>query len=499
MPLNNFRHIPCGEAIPANNPHAISMSLPRIADVIGYEEQDPELLQRLQAGYPRFFMNHMLRMAMNHVRNALDIPSCYEIVPVSSIKAIQKIEQLLGSSFNALEKDGLFFIVIDCDSRHLIPLRKFIQHSGLLPSSRRAEAYLLKHGILTQEFQEPRVESNTAVKLIQSTLADAYGQVDTNDIVLSNSGMTATYAVFSSLQKLQQKRNRTCFVQYGWLYIDTMEIIKKYSNNHYLITNISQTDVLEQWLSVHHTTVAAIFTELPNNPMMQFVDLPKLYRIAKKYQIPLVIDGTLGTPFNLELISYADIAVESLTKFACGSGSLMMGCIVLRQNSIWAKSCKEFLPEYNEPPFVKEIQHLGACMASYQQRASVISENTSNLIPYFVRKKQIKHIFSALSEDTLENFCKVRKSEQAIPGLVSIVFDRPLSHYYDRLMLPKGPSLGNNFTVAMPYFYLAHWDLIKSIKGREKLLQLGVQPDLLRISVGTEPIDELIDVFEKVF
>ena len=86
-----------------------------------------------------------------------------------------------------------------------------------------------------------------------------------------------------------------------------------------------------------------------------------------------------------------------------------------------------------------------------------------------------------------------------MPGVVSVVFDRPLAYYYDRLMLPKGPSLGNNFTLAMPYFYMAHWDVIKQEEGRQSMLKLGLNPDLLRISIGLEPIDELIGVFEKLF
>lgn len=86
-----------------------------------------------------------------------------------------------------------------------------------------------------------------------------------------------------------------------------------------------------------------------------------------------------------------------------------------------------------------------------------------------------------------------------MPGIVSVVFDKPLVYYYDRLMLSKGPSLGNNFTLAMPYFYLAHWDLVNHDAGRKALLNLGLEPELLRISIGLEPIDQLIGVFEKVF
>ncbi|WP_461638967.1 hypothetical protein [Labilibaculum euxinus] len=49
----------------------------------------------------------------------------------------------------------------------------------------------------------------------------------------------------------------------------------------------------------------------------------------------------------------------------------------------------------------------------------------------------------------------------------------------------------------MPYFYLAHCDLIKTKEGRKLLAKKGINWELVRISVGTEPIEELISIFEK--
>jgi hypothetical protein len=51
----------------------------------------------------------------------------------------------------------------------------------------------------------------------------------------------------------------------------------------------------------------------------------------------------------------------------------------------------------------------------------------------------------------------------------------------------------------MAYFYVAHWDVLKKDGGRQELLKLGLNPDLLRISIGMEPIDEIVGVFENLF
>ena len=85
-----------------------------------------------------------------------------------------------------------------------------------------------------------------------------------------------------------------------------------------------------------------------------------------------------------------------------------------------------------------------------------------------------------------------------MPGFISILFDQKLHHYYDQLRLPKGPSFGTEFTLAMPYVYLAHFDLLHTPEGRNYLESIGLKSELLRISVGTEPIDEIIRVFEEL-
>jgi cystathionine gamma-synthase len=78
------------------------------------------------------------------------------------------------------------------------------------------------------------------------------------------------------------------------------------------------------------------------------------------------------------------------------------------------------------------------------------------------------------------------------------VFDKELAYYYDRMRLPKGPSFGTEFSLAMPYIYLAHYELIRSAEGRKKLADINIHPELLRISVGTEDIEELVKVFTEI-
>ncbi len=131
-------------------------------------------------------------------------------------------------------------------------------------------------------------------------------------------------------------------VQLGWLYLDTMNIVNHYFEESKIFYDITNLDNLENFLKENGLKVSAIVTEIPTNPLVQTVDLEKLKNLCKFYNIPLVIDSTFATPYNLNLNSYADIYVESLTKFACGNADVLMGAIILSKNSKISHISQEF-------------------------------------------------------------------------------------------------------------------------------------------------------------
>ena len=73
-----------------------------------------------------------------------------------------------------------------------------------------------------------------------------------------------------------------------------------------------------------------------------------------------------------------------------------------------------------------------------------------------------------------------------------------MAQCYDALNFSKGPSLGTEFTLAMPYTYLAHYDLLQTEEGKKFLEEAGLDARIIRISVGIEPIEDIINEFEKI-
>ncbi len=68
----------------------------------------------------------------------------------------------------------------------------------------------------------------------------------------------------------------------------------------------------------------------------------------------------------------------------------------------------------------------------------------------------------------------------------------PMDRFYDAVRLPKGPSFGMTTTLLCPFIQLAHYDLVTSEAGRAELAAAGLSPDLMRLSVGTEPVEAIV-------
>ena len=76
--------------------------------------------------------------------------------------------------------------------------------------------------------------------------------------------------------------------------------------------------------------------------------------------------------------------------------------------------------------------------------------------------------------------------------MISFTLKGPLAKFHDAVRRPKGPSFGMTTILISPFIYLAHYDLVTSATGRAELAAHGLSPELPRLSVGTEPVDDII-------
>lgn len=278
----------------------------------------------------------------------------------------------------------------------------------------------------------------------------------------------------------------------GHCYIDTLELLERCAASVYVHNDIHDLQGLENYLEQQAQHIALVFIESVSNPLLEVADLPALYRMCRQFGIPFLVDATFSPGFIATVYQHADVIVESLTKFASGHADILAGSIVTVNPEVLTVA--DCLP-YREAPAIYDTARLALEIKDYRNRLEKVSRNTKLLTAYF---RQFSHVIDRIhvASDS-EAYNRIRK-DSLEPGLISLVFRDDLSLYYDRLPLAKGPSLGTDFTLVMPYVYLAHYEACKDEKAYAELLQAGLNKNMIRISVGTEPIEEITRAFDTV-
>ncbi len=145
MNKNFFEAIPCGETLPIKNIHAVSVSMPTMQEVIDYEEQTPQSLEKIKSGYPRFMLHPYLKQLAIFIKKKYKISNDYEVVVLSSQKAVELISDKYFIH-NKIEIDEPFgVILVQNGTSQLQKVLMYIQHVGCNLSSRLAQDYLYKH------------------------------------------------------------------------------------------------------------------------------------------------------------------------------------------------------------------------------------------------------------------------------------------------------------------------------------------------------------------
>lgn len=496
MTKNPYRNIACGKSIPPNNVHAISVSLPTIQNVYSYEENKNNWRNCMETGYPRFFCHPYETMVIAHFKANFSISKEKSLLLFPSKSSCQLVINFFNLKLDEYELNGIYVLAIDPKNQIYKKICNFIQHTGYKVFSRQLEDFLLNLKLVNNP-QKEELFSDDPEQHVKKELQNQF-QLDNNqNIKLFSSGMNAIYSIFEGINKIQKEKNANIFIQYGWLYTDTINILKKYSDAYFEVISVYDEKELLFHIDSNKGRIAAVFTEIPTNPFLHTPNLPFLYSRLSKLNIPLIVDGTIGTCVNMNYLPYCDFAIESLTKFASGLADVMAGCVVSNPNSNWVKNNSVDLQPYQQELYRKDLERIAFQISGMESRVQSIRKNVFELANFFESHPAVKTVNWSHNEKNKANYSIIEKEENNYSGLISIEFDGPIEKFYNALELPKGPSLGTEFTLVMPYFYLAHYDLVKSEAGRKLLREKKINWELVRISIGTEPIKELISIFEK--
>ena len=196
----------------------------------------------------------------------------------------------------------------------------------------------------------------------------------------------------------------------------------------------------------------------------------------------------MASPKNAKVSAHADVVINSLTKYANWEGDVMMGSAVFPKKSAVGLKIKELALQYRTKPFQQDMERTAEQIPFYDNFIERTNESQQEIVEFLLSHPKIKKVYWAYQNSTGTNYRKIAGDGK--PGcVVSFEIKGDFRKFYDNLELLKSPSFGTEFSLCCPYIYLAHYDLITSETGRDKLEKAGLSPNLLRLSVGLEEPD----------
>ncbi len=476
-----------GLAIPDSD-HAVSVCLPRWDDVIGYEEGDAAVLDALEGGYPRFVAHPLVAELCEaaasefakHNEGTLVFPSL-----ASAWRAADFVKRHGGQSVRLESYGWGDLTVLICKEADWQLAWKCWQHGGEIVSSRLAESALSDAPLS----QEAAASGDTAREIIRQRVASFYPGCTAGDVFLFSSGMAAIFAVHRALT---EPRPGLPTIQIEFPYIDAFKVQERFGNGgviDFSLTDSGGVDEVTHWLQ-SNPSAAAVFTELPSNPLLRSADLARLAPLLRAAKIPLVVDDTVATSVNVEALRFADIVTSSLTKAFSGAGDVAGGAVVLRPDLPGRDGIRDSLiaAEQASPLFARDATVLEINSRHYRERVEASNENAASVVECLQNLPQVERIWYPTLE-TPDFYDAVRYPEGGTGALISFVLkggEPAAKAFYDRIALSKGPSLGTDFSLLCPYTLLAHYGELPWAEAR------GVRRDLLRLSVGLEDEEDLL-------
>ncbi len=351
--------------------------------------------------------------------------------------------------------------------------------------------------------------SNPTTSILETRIAELEGGIG---CIATSSGMGAISATIMALLKSGEH-----LVSASGIFGGTISLFDKTLKRFGVDTTFVDSDEAEDFESAVNEKTKAIFIEAIGNPKMNVVDIPGIAEVARKHNIPLILDNTLISPYILKgYESEADIVIHSSTKYINGHGTAMGGLLTDTGRYDWSSGSfddiRELSKEYRNLAFLVWVRNLiyrdlGCCPSPVNSffmlqgletlcfRMEKHVENARRLAKWLEENKDVKWV----------NY----------PGL-------PSSPYYGRVEKLFNGKGGGLLTFGLgsrekAFRFINSLEIAKNLAnlGDAKTLvihpastifhefsdeereAMGVTEDMIRVSVGIENIEDIIGDFDK--
>lgn len=314
------------------------------------------------------------------------------------------------------------------------------------------------------------------------------------------------------------------------IYGGTYNLLEHTLPDYGITTTFVDPDDISNFENAIQDNTKLLYIETLGNPNSNVADIEEIAKIAHKHKIPLVVDNTFATPYLVRPIEYgADIVVHSATKFIGGHGTAIGGVIVDSGKFDWIGSGKfpslvEPNPSYHGVSFAKDV---GAAAFVTKIRAILLRDTGATISPFhaflFLQGLETlslrveRHTENALKVvEYLNNHPQVEKVNH--PSLASSEQKR----LYDKYFPNGGGSIftfeikGDDTTAKKFIDHLEIFSLLANVAdvkslvihpastthsqlSDEEKLEQGIRPNTIRLSIGTEHIDDIISDLDEAF
>ncbi|ERP32020.1 PLP-dependent transferase [Chitinivibrio alkaliphilus] len=480
-----YSPIPCGTPIPFDTPHAFSVSLPTYQDVADYEESAGDIFTKVRQAYPRIIQHPLVSQLTEEIRRIYDRDNHYALL-LPSRAAFDEVCRLWKKTPTFYEHRGSLLLALFSSSQERYSFFTIMKWCGYMIFSREAERILKGHS------QPSPAEQQQEKQIITDVLREGYGPGKT---ILTNSGMNAFYSVFAAVKDAAAHTHRDTVIQFGWLYTDSISILRSFAPRHHQIPRVTDLHTLRTALAYEGDRVMAIVTETVSNPLLHTPNFTALKELCREYGCWLIVDNTFATPWNVDISSAADCIIESMTKYAVGTGDTMAGAVFVPAESSFSETILSDVAKRSIPLQHEDLLRCAQGIRSYGARMQRVNEVCKQIAAFLRHHPAVESVYSVYSE-TAENYGAIARHDEAYGGVLTFAVRGDFAIFYDSLCLPKGPSLGTDFPLLMSYTLLAHWDLVQK-EGQKELSQAGISPWLLRLSVGTYDPDRTIAALKR--
>lgn len=314
------------------------------------------------------------------------------------------------------------------------------------------------------------------------------------------------------------------------IYGGTYNLLEHTLPDYGITTTFVDPDDISNFENAIQDNTKLLYIETLGNPNSNVADIEEIAKVAHKHKIPLVVDNTFATPYLVRPIEYgADIVVHSATKFIGGHGTAIGGVIVDSGKFDWIGSGKfpslvEPNPSYHGVSFAKDV---GAAAFVTKIRAILLRDTGATISPFhaFLFLQGLETLSLRVERHT-ENALKVVEYLNNHPQVEKVNHPSLASgdqkRLYDKYFPNGGGSIftfeikGDDTTAKKFIDHLEIFSLLANVAdvkslvihpastthsqlSDEEKLEQGIRPNTIRLSIGTEHIDDIIADLDEAF